>query len=72
MTEYHPDRHASASEEEKLEKASTASNVTRAYDIIADPLSRALHLLELHGGGLKLFVHDAVKEALLLKKKSKR
>ena len=49
MTEYHPDRHASASEEEKLKKASTASNVTRAYDIIADPLSRALHLLELHG-----------------------
>ena len=52
MTEYHPDRHASASEEEKLKKASTASNVTRAYDIIVDPLSRALHLLELHGASI--------------------
>ena len=52
MTEYHPDRHALASEEEKLEKASTASNVTRAYDIIADPLTRALHLLELYGASI--------------------
>lgn len=49
MTEYHPDRHAqsSISEEEKSHKAYTASNVTRAYGIIVNPLSRALHLLEL-------------------------
>ena len=52
MTEFHPDRHASSSEEEKSQKASTASNVTRAYDIIANPLSRALHLLELNSAAI--------------------
>ena len=52
MTEFHPDRHASSSEEEKSLKASTASNVTRVYDIIANPLSRALHLLELNNAAI--------------------
>ena len=54
MTEFHPDRHASTSdpEEEKLQKASMATDVTRAYGVIIDPLSRALHLLELNGAGI--------------------
>jgi hypothetical protein len=30
-----------------------------------------VELMELHGGGLELSVHDAVKKVLLLKKKRK-
>ena len=53
MTEYHPDRHATSSEEEKAGKASVATDVTRAYSVIEDPLTRALHLLELHGAAIE-------------------
>mmetsp|Transcript_25145 Transcript_25145/g.53531 ORF Transcript_25145/g.53531 Transcript_25145/m.53531 type:complete len:170 (+) Transcript_25145:79-588(+) len=52
MTEFHPDRHASSAEEEKAHKTFMATNVTRAYSVIGDPLSRALHLLELHGAAI--------------------
>jgi len=49
MKELHPDRHATASKEVTSQKGSMATDVTRAYAVVGDPLSRALHLLELHG-----------------------
>ena len=52
MKEFHPDRHASSAEEEKAHTASMATDVTRAYSVIGDPLSRALHLLELRGAAI--------------------
>jgi len=53
MVEFHPDRHASSDEEVKTEMAEKATDVTRAYNTIGDPLSRALYLLELHGASLE-------------------
>jgi preprotein translocase subunit Sec63 len=53
MTKFHPDRHTTSSEEEKSQKASMASDVTRAYSVIEDPLARALHILELNGQAIR-------------------
>ena len=52
MVACHPDRHASAPEEERARHAQKASEVTRAYNIIDNPLKRALHLLELRGASI--------------------
>ena len=49
MTKFHPDRHVSSTDEDKAHNASIATDVTRAYSIVGEPLSRALHLLELYG-----------------------
>ena len=59
MTKFHPDRHhastssTSLSSEKEQEvrshMATMATDVTRAYSILEDPLSRSLHLLELGG-----------------------
>ena len=49
MKDLHPDRYATATKEVSDEKASMATDVTRAYSVVGDPLLRALHLLELHG-----------------------
>jgi len=49
MTRFHPDRHTTSSDEIKIQQALLATNVTRAYSVIEDPLARALHLLELDG-----------------------
>jgi len=52
MVEFHPDRHVSSDEEVKTEMAEKAIDVTRAFNTIGDPLSRALYLLELRGASL--------------------
>jgi hypothetical protein len=59
MTKFHPDRHhASTSstslssekeQEVRSQIATMATDVTRAYSVLEDPLSRSLHLLELGG-----------------------
>lgn len=60
MSKFHPDRHhalASAAspssnnneEEVRSQMATMATDVTRAYSVLEDPLSRSLHLLELGG-----------------------
>lgn len=49
MKQLHPDRYATATKEVSDQKASMATDVTRAYGVVGDPLQRALHLLELHG-----------------------
>lgn len=49
MKDLHPDRYATSTQDVMAEKAAMATDVTRAYSVIGDPLSRALHLLELHG-----------------------
>ncbi len=52
MSKFHPDRHhavASSTEGEKEQMTSMAADVTRAYSVVEDPLSRSLHLLELGG-----------------------
>lgn len=49
MTKFHPDRHTTSSDEIRIQQALLATNVTRAYSVIEDPLARALHLLELDG-----------------------
>ena len=49
MKDLHPDRYATATKEVTAHKSSMATNVTRAYGVVGDPLLRALHLLELYG-----------------------
>lgn len=65
MVEFHPDRHASSPEEVRAQKSLMATNVTRAYDVIEDPLSRALHLLELRGAAIGEADSALVDSALL-------
>ena len=50
MMKLHPDRHVN--DADKVEKAAEATHVTRAYDVLNNPLSRALHLLELKDAGI--------------------
>ena len=49
MKDLHPDRYATASKEVSAQKGAMATDVTRAYGVVGDPLLRSLHLLELHG-----------------------
>ena len=50
MAQYHPDRHHSLRDPVELESFhNMSSSITRAYDVLADPHSRAEHLLELQG-----------------------
>ena len=58
MTKFHPDRHhalATSSSSDAKDAANSqsstlmATDVTRAYSVLEDPLSRSLHLLELGG-----------------------
>ena len=49
MKDLHPDRYATATKEVSDQKGSMATDVTRAYGVVRDPLLRAQHLLELHG-----------------------
>lgn len=70
MKELHPDRYATAPKDEATQKAAMATNVTRAYSVIGDPLSRALHLLDLHGSPIQesndqsLVDHDLLLEVM--------
>jgi len=52
MSELHPDKHRSKSQSEQAshthETHLDASDITRAYDVIKNSHSRALHLLELN------------------------
>lgn len=50
MMKLHPDRHVNGAD--KVEKAAEATHVTNAYDVLNNPLSRALHLLELKGAAI--------------------
>jgi DnaJ-domain-containing protein 1 len=53
MKDFHPDRHdAALSQDEKSQKALQATNVTQAYSVLNNPLSRALHLLDLRGASI--------------------
>jgi DnaJ-domain-containing protein 1 len=52
MVRVHPDRHTTSCEETKSLNASMAADVTRAYNVLENPLARALHLLDLHGQGI--------------------
>lgn len=49
--ELHPDRRQ-ADNSDKDSKALEAARVTHAYDTLVNPLSRALHLLELNGSSI--------------------
>ena len=51
MSDLHPDRHANVPEDERREVADRASAVTRARDVLKDPVGRSSHLLDLVGGG---------------------
>lgn len=63
MMELHPDRH-SGNNSDKDSKAAGATQVTHAYDVLANPLSRALHLLELNGSSID--EGDAVSDTLVV------
>ena len=53
MKDVPPDRHdAALSQDEKSQKALQATNVTQAYSVLNNPLSRALHLLDLRGASI--------------------
>lgn len=56
MMKLHPDRHVDNFQKEAV--AAEATRVTRAYDVLSNPLGRALHLLELNG--LSIEEGDAV------------
>lgn len=45
----HPDKYASASEQEKRLALQQAMQINEAYDKLRDPLTRAIYLLELRG-----------------------
>ena len=47
--QYHPDRFAGKSAEEKLKAAQKSSDVNEAYNTLKHPLKRAKHLLSIHG-----------------------
>lgn len=70
MKELHPDRYATAPKDVATQKAAMATNVTLAYSVIGDPLSRALHLLDLHGSPIQesndqsLVDHDLLLEVM--------
>ncbi len=75
MSKFHPDRHhalASAAspssnnneEEVRSQMATMATDVTRAYSVLEDPLSRSLHLLEL--GGEAISESDRVSSSFLI------
>ncbi|KAL3795449.1 hypothetical protein HJC23_000807 [Cyclotella cryptica] len=66
MKDLHPDRHAALSQEEKSQKALQATNVTRAYSVLKNPLSRALHLLELWGASIDESDNSIIKPHSLL------
>jgi len=67
MVEFHPDRHVSSDEEVKTEMAEKAIDVTRAFNTIGDPLSRALYLLELRGASLDESDNSIIDGSLLMK-----
>ena len=45
----HPDRYASASDQERRISMQQAAQVNEAYEVLKDPLKRGRYLLELHG-----------------------
>lgn len=49
MTELHPDRHTLKPTDEQERLNNEASKVSRAYDVLRNPHTRATHLLELLG-----------------------
>jgi molecular chaperone HscB len=49
QTEVHPDRFASAGEQEKRLALQSSARVNEAYRALKDPVSRAQYLLSLHG-----------------------
>jgi len=53
MSKLHPDRHTLKPPEEQERLTQEASQVTRAYGIITNPHSRAVHLLDLLGKPLE-------------------
>jgi molecular chaperone HscB len=50
----------------KIQQALLATNVTRAYSVIEDPLACALHLLELHGHMIGESDQSVVSNAFLM------
>jgi Fe-S protein assembly co-chaperone HscB len=77
MNQFHPDRHhslaSSASsnddddEEVRSQMATMATDVTRAYSVLEEPLSRSLHLLELGGEAISETDRSIVNNNLLMK-----
>lgn len=49
MNNYHPDKHSNLPPAELLEQEHRASVVTRAFDVLKDDHTRAIHLLEVLG-----------------------
>jgi len=49
MTNYHPDKHSALPQSQRDEHEGRAAVVTRAFDTLKDPHTRAVHLLEVLG-----------------------
>ncbi|MFD1090914.1 co-chaperone HscB [Providencia vermicola] len=47
--QYHPDRFAASSEQEKMQALQKAATINTAYQFLRHPLKRAEYLLSLHG-----------------------
>ena len=52
QSSYHPDRFASASEQEKRLSVQAAAWINQAFDTLRDPVKRSRYLLELNGAEL--------------------
>ncbi len=70
MIKYHPDKHHRSSMEQRIESDDKSAMITRAYETLRDPQSRALHLLDVLGHPMdetstgQLVGHDFLMEVM--------
>ena len=52
QSQYHPDRFAAASDQERRTSVQIASHINQAYETLKDPVKRAFYLLEQSGAAI--------------------
>ncbi len=62
----HPDKYASAIEQERLKSVQQASLINNAYDTLKDPVNRAKHMLAINGFDLENDKRDALAPGFLM------
>ncbi|MBN6363319.1 co-chaperone HscB [Providencia huaxiensis] len=64
--QYHPDRFATCSEQEKMQALQKAANINAAYQALRHPLKRAEYMLSLHGFDINNEQHTMHDTAFLM------